>query len=98
SRLLGGQASTLRPPGANASTRPLRFALIDAPLPLRVGPTGVERLPDALRGAGLGGGSLRRGRQCRARPFTRLAPRSGHALAQPSRDPRILAAARRRAR
>jgi len=34
---------------------PLRFALLDAPLPLGVGPTGVERA-DALRGAGLGGG------------------------------------------
>ena len=32
---------------------PLRFALIDAPSPLGVGPTGVERLAEALRAAGL---------------------------------------------
>jgi hypothetical protein len=31
----------------------LRFALIDAPSPLGVGPTGVERLAEALRAAGL---------------------------------------------
>jgi hypothetical protein len=33
--------------------QPLRFALIDAPSPLRVGPTGVEHLAEALRAAGL---------------------------------------------
>lgn len=32
---------------------PLRFALIDAPSPLGLGPTGVERLAEALRAAGL---------------------------------------------
>ena len=35
------------------ATMPLRFALIDAPSFLGVGPTGVERLPKALRAAGL---------------------------------------------
>jgi len=32
---------------------PLRLALLDAPSPLGVGPTGVERLAEALRAAGL---------------------------------------------
>lgn len=38
---------------SRGKTMPLRFALIDAPSPLGVGPTGVEHLAWALRTAGL---------------------------------------------
>jgi arginase len=52
---------------------PLRLALLDAPAPLGVGPTGVERLGEALRAAGL--------REA-------LDAEDGSAVAVPPHDPR----------
>src|SRR5438128_1293009 len=52
-RSSGQFASEIKETAPGRQPLPLRFALIDAPSPLGVGPTGVERLGGALRAAGL---------------------------------------------